>query len=142
MRNLRIAVCCVALLAGCSSGTSEEEQAAATSPAGAPAESGAGQAVRSFYDHLNAGHHDAALALYIDANRTAMAAPDSGFAEWAAEETKGGTIQEVVVEPVTIPGDTVKVPFTLVYQDGSRAERTVDAYRIVGNWQLGSIEMR
>jgi hypothetical protein len=31
--------------------------------------------VKAFYDHLNAGQQAEALALYTDANRTAMSAP-------------------------------------------------------------------
>jgi hypothetical protein len=135
-RSLALAACLLVLTAACSSGGPEEEAPAAD--AGPKAE----EAVKAFYDHLNAGHDAAAVALYIEANRTAMAAPDSGFGDWAKEETKNGTIQTVEIEPVTLPGDTVTVPFTLVYQDGTRAQRAVQAYRIGGAWQLGSIETR
>jgi ABC-type enterochelin transport system substrate-binding protein len=141
MRNVLFAVCLVALLGGCSSGTTEE-QAAAETEAQAPSGPRAEEAVRAFYDHLNAGRESEALALYIEANRTAMSAPDSGFGDWVKEETKGGTLQNVEIAAVTIPGDTVTVPFTLVYQDGSRAQRSVEAYKITGSWQLGSIETR
>ena len=137
---LPIAACLLAALvvfSACSSGGTQEEAAA-------PAETGpkAEEAVRAIYDHLNAGRQAEALALYIEANRTSMSAPDSGFGDWAKEETKNGTIQSVEIEPANIPGDTVTVPFTLVYQDGTRAQRAVEAYKITGHWQLGSIEVR
>ena len=82
------------------------------------------------------------MALYVESNRTAMAAPDSVFGDWAKEETKNGTIESVEIEPVTLPGDTITVPFALVYRDGTRAQRSVEAYRIGGAWQLGSIVVR
>jgi hypothetical protein len=133
------------LLASCSS--SEETQPSADT--GGTTETAAEDAgpkvedtVKAFYEHLNAGHQDAALALYTDTNRTAMSAPESGFAEWAKSETKEGTLQTVEVEPVTATGATVTVPFTLVYNDGTRAQRAVEAYRIGGTWMLGSVVER
>jgi hypothetical protein len=140
MRNrslVAVAALSLVLLFACASGGSEEEQ----QPAAAPADAGpkAEEAVKAFYEHLNAGRTAEALALYTEANRAALEAPDSGFGEWAQAETRGGTIQAVEVPEVTTPGDTVTVPFTVVYRDGSRASRSVDAYRISGAWQLGTI---
>jgi len=129
--------CLLVLLSACSSSDTEEEAAAAPET-GPKAE----EAVRAFYDHLNAGREAEALALYIEASRTAMSAPSSGFGDWAKNETKDGTIQTVEIEPVTIPGNTVTVPFTLVYQDGTRAQRSVPVYRITGTWLLGNVEVR
>jgi hypothetical protein len=130
------------LLASCSSSERTEEGAgggtsetASSQDAGPKVE----DTVKAFYEHLNAGHQTEALALYTDANRTAMSAPDSGFADWAKSETKDGTLQSVEVEPVTNPASTVTVPFTLVYNDGSRERRAVEAYRIGGTWMLGSV---
>lgn len=138
---LALAVCLLALccaLPACSSGETEEKSAATAAETGPKAE----EAVRAFYGHLNAGHEAEAVAMYVEANRTAMSAPDSGFGDWAKEETKHGTIQSVEIEPIGTPGDTVTVPFALVYQDGTRAQRSVEVYRIGGSWQLGSIVVR
>jgi hypothetical protein len=134
------------LLASCSS-SEETDEGTATGGATdtAPAEDAGPKVedtVKAFYEHLNAGHQTEALALYTDANRTAMSAPESGFVDWAKTETKDGTLQSVDVPPVTTPGNTVTVPFTLVYKDGSRAERAVEAYRIGGTWMLGSVTTR
>ena len=131
------------LLASCSSSEKTEEGAASGSSetaedAGPKIE----DTVKAFYEHLNAGHQAEALALYTEANRTAMSAPDSGFADWAKAETKDGTLQSVEVDPVATPGNTVTVPFTLVYKDGSKEQRAVEAYRIGGTWMLGQVTTR
>ncbi len=133
------------LLSSCSSSEKTEEGAAPGTTETAPAEDAGPKVedtVKAFYEHLNAGHQTEALALYTEANRTAMSAPDSGFADWAKGETKDGTLQSVEVEPVTNPGNTVTVPFTLVYKDGSKEQRAVEAYNIGGIWTLGSITAR
>ena len=133
------------LLASCSSSEKTEEGAASGTTETAPAEDAGPKVedtVKAFYEHLNAGHQAEALALYTEANRTAMSAPDSGFTDWAKGETKDGTLQSVEVEPVANPGNTVTVPFTLVYKDGSREQRAVEAYNIGGTWTLGSITAR
>ena len=133
------------LLASCSSSEKTEENATAGATETAPAEDAGPkveETVKAFYDHLNAGQQADALALYTDANRKAMSAPESGFADWAKSETKDGTLQSVEVQPVANPGNTVTVPFTLVYKDGSKAERAVEAYRIGGAWMLGSVTTR
>jgi hypothetical protein len=133
------------LLASCSSSEETGEGAAGGTTETAPAEDAGPRVedtVKAFYEHLNAGHQAEALALYTEANRTAMSAPDSGFADWAKGETKDGTLQSVDVQPVTNPGNTVTVPFTLVYKDGSKAERAVEAYNIGGTWMLGSVTTR
>lgn len=133
------------LLASCSSSEKTEDGAASGTTETAPAEDAGPKVedtVKAFYEHLNAGQQTEALALYTEANRTAMSAPDSGFADWAKSETKDGTLQSVEVKPVTAPGNTVTVPFTLVYKDGSKAERAVEAYNIGGTWMLGSVTTR
>ena len=134
------------LFASCSSSEKTDEGAATGGATDTATAEDAGpkveDTVKAFYEHLNAGHPAEALALYTDANRTAMSAPDSGFADWAKGETKDGTLQSVEVEPVTTPGNTVTVPFTLVYKDGSKEQRAVEAYRIGGTWVLGSITTR
>jgi hypothetical protein len=132
------------LLASCSSSEKTEEAAGGTAETASTEQAGARveETVKAFYEHLNAGHQTEALALYTEANRTAMSSPDSGFADWAKAETRDGTLQSVEVEPVASPGNTVTVPFTLVYKDGSRAERAVEAYNIGGTWMLGSVTTR
>ncbi|HET9300058.1 MAG TPA: hypothetical protein VFO11_08935 [Candidatus Polarisedimenticolaceae bacterium] len=133
------------LLASCSSSEKTEEGAASGTTETAPAEDAGPKVedtVKAFYEHLNAGQQTEALALYTEANRTAMSAPDSGFADWAKGETKDGTLQSVEVEPVAVPGNTVTVPFTLVYKDGSKELRAVEAYRIGGTWMLGQVTTR
>lgn len=138
--------CCLFLVACSSSENGGQAGASTSETTGQPAAEDAGpkveDTVKAFYEHLNAGHQDAALALYTEANRTAMSAPDSGFTEWAKSETKEGTLQTVEVEPVTATGATVTVPFTLVYNDGTRSQRAVDAYKIGGTWMLGSVVER
>ena len=139
------AACAVVLMTACSSSSETTQEGSATSTeTAAEAETGpqVEDTVKAFYDHLNAGHQTEALALYTDANRTAMADPSSGFGDWAKSETKEGTIQSVEVEPVSPTGATVTVPFTLVYKDGTRAQRAVEAYRIGGTWMLGSVTER
>jgi len=149
MRRPSLSIVSVALafllLASCSSSEKTEEGATGGATTTASAEDAGPKVedtVKAFYEHLNAGHQAEALALYTDANRTAMSAPDSGFADWAKGETKEGTLQSVDVPPVTTPGNTVTVPFTLVYKDGSKAERSVEAYNIGGTWMLGSVTTR
>lgn len=133
------------LLVSCSSSEKSEEAATGGTTETATAEDAGPKledTVKAFYEHLNAGQQAEALALYTEANRTAMSAPDSGFADWAKGETKDGTLQSVEVQPVSTPGSTVTVPFTLVYKDGSRAERAVEAYKIGGTWMLGQVTTR
>jgi len=133
------------LLASCSDSEKTEQNATGGTTETAPAENAGPkveETVKAFYEHLNAGQQAEALALYTEANRTAMSAPDSGFADWAKSETKDGTLQSVEVQPVANPGNTITVPFTLVYKDGSKAERAVEAYRIGGTWMLGSVTSR
>ncbi|HEX5041855.1 MAG TPA: hypothetical protein VFV75_03055 [Candidatus Polarisedimenticolaceae bacterium] len=133
------------LLASCSSSEQSEQNATGGATETAPAEDAGPKVedtVKAFYEHLNAGQQAEALALYTEANRTAMSAPDSGFADWAKSETKDGTLQTVEVEPVSNPGNTVTVPFTLVYKDGSKELRAVEAYNIGGTWMLGSVTTR
>jgi len=140
------AVLALLLLGSCSSSDKEGQTTAAggAGETGSPASASAKveDTVKAFYQHLNAGQQTEALALYTDANRTAMSAPESGFADWAKGETKNGTLQSVEVQPVTAPGNSVTVPFTLVYKDGSKAERAVEAYNIGGTWMLGSVTTR
>ena len=139
------AVLAFLLLASCSSSEKTEENATGGATETAPAQDAGPkveETVKAFYEHLNAGQQAEALALYTEANRTAMSAPESGFGDWAKSETKDGTLQSVEVQPVANPGNTVTVPFTLVYKDGSKAERAVDAYRIGGTWMLGSVTAR
>lgn len=131
-----VAVLVLALLAACSS--SEPEQAAAPADTGPRAE----EAVKAFYDHLNAGRHDEALALYTEQIRSGLQSADSGFADWAKSETHEGNIQNVEVDPVTLPGDLVTVRFAVHYKDGSTALRAVEVYRVGGVWELGSITPR
>ena len=135
----------VLLLASCSSSEKTEESATGGATETAPAEEAGPKVedtVKAFYEHLNTGQQAEALALYTEANRTAMSAPDSGFTDWAKGETKDGTLQGVEVQPVANPGNTVTVPFTLVYKDGSKAERAVEAYHIGGTWMLGQVTTR
>ena len=140
-------VAALLLLAACSSSSENAQEGATTgTPPEAAAEADSGpkveDTVKAFYEHLNAGHQTEALALYTDANRTAMSDPSSGFGDWVKGETKDGTLQSVEVQPVAAPGNTVTVPFTLVYKDGTRAERAVKAYKIGGTWMLDSVETR
>ena len=92
------------LLASCSSPEKTEENATGGATETAPAEAAGPkveETVKAFYDHLNAGQQAEALALYTEANRTAMSAPESGFADWAKSETKDAASSTPAPAPKT-----------------------------------------
>ena len=105
-----------------------------------PKAAGPGQAVQDFYRHLNDGNYDDAMTLYSAEARDVLAAPDSGFADWAKTETKSGKIDGVeVVAEKEVGEQTATVTYEIVYTDGSKVARTVSVTLEDGAWKLGFI---
>ena len=100
--------------------------------------------VRQFYDHLNDGAYDRALALYSAEAKAALVDPEAAdsrelFAEWAQIETKEGKVDEVRVIDQSAEESSATIEFEVVYSDGSRASRKVELTRVDGGWKLGLI---
>ena len=95
-----------------------------TEKVGAP-----GQAVESFYQHLNERNYRAAIALYNAEAREILddpnAATPAGFAEWAQLETKDGRVDSIHVVQEQAEETTATVDYEIVYRDGTRATRNV-----------------
>ncbi len=110
---------------------------------GGDAEDGsAASTIRSFYDHLNAGRHEDAKALYSEEARRNIfpdARADKGFREWASAETHEGglTAFEVIGETEVENGITIE--FELRFSDGETARRQVTVSDEDGAWRLGFI---
>ena len=136
---IALAVCL--LPAGCSK--DEEEPADTGTASTAPDPSSPGALVKEFYDHLNAGHYDAALGLYAADARSTLTDPNlggqEGFASWAKEETKGGSIQEVSILGDMAGSESASVDYEIVYKDTSKARRSVTLTREGGSWKMGMV---
>lgn len=104
---------------------------------------GAGQAVRSFYDHLDRGDYDAARRMYTPQARSRVEEildTAGGFPSWARTETREGTIQEIRILEESAQDSGVRVAYEIVYEDGTTTTRAVPVERSGGRWRLGLIE--
>lgn len=134
-RRLRFASILIILtalcVAGCSSGGGRAEE-------GTP-----GAAVQTFYDHLDSGAYDAAQAMYSNAAREIVADPEM-FRSWAAQATRDGTIDKVVIVGSTIAESQTdaSVDFDIAFRDGSTAAYSVDLVDEGGEWKLGLVVPR
>ena len=123
--RLLVPVLALLVVLGCSSGGGTD---------------GPGQVVQDFYKHLNDGDYDDAMSMYSAETREVLAAPDSGFAEWAKSETKSGKVDAVeVVSQEDVSDEAATVRYEVVYEDGSKATRSVSLTFEDGVWKLGFI---
>jgi len=104
-------------------------------------ESGPGGAVQRFYRHLNDGDYATAKALYNAETRKMLDDPDlsseEGFREWAAQQTRDGSISRVEILSAEIAGDEARVEFEIRFRDGSTQAGQVTAKLEDGEWKLG-----
>jgi hypothetical protein len=104
--------------------------------------SGPGGAVQRFYEHLNSGDIAGAKSLYNAEALKLLNDPDfsseEGFANWAKEHTKDGSISGVTIlgtEALESGGN--RVEFQINYDDGSSTTAEVTATEENGEWKLG-----
>jgi len=108
---------------------------------GGPAdEGGAAATVKSFYEHLDSGRYDKAIALY-DAETKRQLVPDEGamdgFRGWAETEIRDGITFNVVNE--TELDGAVTIEFELSFSDGQTLQRKVTLIEEDGAWRMGVI---
>ena len=111
---------------------------------GAEQASGPAATVQTFYGHLNAARYDAALALYDSDTRAVLSDPnstgDDGFAGWAKQATKNGTISDVeIVSDSATDDGRVRVEYDVVYGDGTKSRHSVTLSETDEGWRLGFI---
>jgi hypothetical protein len=110
--------------------------------AGGDEVSGPGGAVQRFYEHLNSGDIAGAKSLYnaeaLELLNDPNFSSEEGFANWAREHTKDGSISEVTIlgtEELEDGGS--RVEFQINYGDGSSTTQEVTATQENGEWKLG-----
>lgn len=108
---------------------------ACSSPSADPA----GEVVQEFYGAINDGKYEQALTHYESGLRQTLSTPESGFGEWAASESKQGSIAQIDVESVESVGEEKSVTYQIRYADGSVANRSVSLTQDNGSWKLGFI---
>jgi hypothetical protein len=116
------------VLPGCGSDADDEE--------------GPGAVVEVFYKHLNDENFSEAMALYSADALSALEGGDpaeTGFADWARQETREGSLQRIAVLGVEQPGETATVHFEIVYGDGTKARRSVTLVREDGTWRMNLV---
>lgn len=116
------------LLPGCGGGGEEAEEP--------------GDVVETFYDHLNQGNYTEAMTLYSSDALQALEGGDpdeTGFADWAREETRDGSLQRIAVVHIEQPGETATVEFEIVYGDGTKQRRSVTLVREDGAWRMNLV---
>jgi len=104
--------------------------------------SGPGGAVQRFYEHLNSGDYADAKSLYNAEALELLNDPDfsseEGFANWAKEHTKAGSISEVtILGTEALESGGSRVEFQINYDDGSSTTAEVTATEENGEWKLG-----
>jgi hypothetical protein len=103
---------------------------------------GAAGTVQTFYEHLDSGRYDEAIALY-DAATKEQLLPDAssmdGFRQWAEAETHNGGLSDVSVVTQTAGEGTVTIEFELTFDDGQTARRTVTLTESDGAWRMGTV---
>ena len=103
-------------------------------------EGGPEDTVRTFYRHLNDQSIDDAKRLYDDAARELLAdSDDIGFQNWVQKETQNGTITKLAMGEAALENATATVAFAIVYDDGTRASRSVTLTQHDDQWRLGFI---
>lgn len=111
----------------------------AISGCSSPESDPAAAAVTEFYGALNEGDHDRALGHYSEQLGRTLGDPESGFDEWAAAETKEGSISRIEIsEAEEVEGEKT-VTYVIRYEDGSSAPRSVGLTETDGEWKLGFI---
>lgn len=107
---------------------------------GAPGGEGAAATVETFYDHLESGRYDEAVAMYDDATRQQLL-PDAGamdgFRQWAEMETDG--LAEINVLEETTEEDSVTINFELTFDGAEPQPRSVTLTMVDGEWRMGVI---
>jgi hypothetical protein len=124
-----VAVLFLTVFIGCSGGGGETD--------GGPA-----SAVRTFYDHLNAGRYADAKALYLDEVRAQIfpdESADEGFRNWATVETHNRTLTDFNVVSETEAETGITLEFELLFKSGEKSSRRVVVAEENGAWRLGFI---
>lgn len=104
-------------------------------------DSGPGGAVKRFYEHLNAGDHAAAKAIYNAEARALLDDPEfsseEGFRTWASQHTREGTISEIRILNEEAEEGSALVEFVIVFEDGTTQAGQVTATLEGEEWKLG-----
>ena len=119
----------------CGGGSSEAPPPAAEAPPDAATAEGT---VQIFFDHLNQGRGEQALALYTDEARQALEDPEV-FGGWVSQITREGTIRTVRIVSSSPEAGHTTVDFDIVYEDGTEVRRSVQVQGGDGQWKMGLI---
>jgi len=98
-------------------------------------------ALREVYKWLVRGDYDRARQGYTEAGRERVLAAlgEAGFADWARQETKGGTVVDVrLLEAATSARPQVRAEIR--YADDTKAVRRVRFLQEQGGWKIDGIE--
>ena len=104
--------------------------------------SDAASTVRTFYEHLNAGHYEDAKALYTVETREQIfpdASAEEGFRNWAVVETHDRSMTEFKIVSETESDGGISIEFELDFKDGESSQRRVTVSKEDGAWRLGFI---
>ena len=118
-------------------GGNESPEAPAPAEA-APDAATAEGTVQIFFEHLNAGRGEQALALYTDEARQALEDPEV-FGSWIAQITRDGSIRTVRIVSAAPQAEHTTVDFDIVYEDGTQVRRSVQVQGADGQWKMGLI---
>ena len=119
-------------------GGSERPEAPQAPAAAAPDAATAEGTVQIFFEHLNAGRSEQALALYTDEARQALEDPEV-FGAWVSQITHDGTIRTVRILSAAPEAGHTTVDFEIVYEDGTQVRRSVQVQGGEGQWKMGLI---
>ena len=130
---LLLLLCAVAI--GCG-GSEQAPPPPAEDPA--PDAATAEGTVQIFFEHLNEGRSEQALALYTDEAHQALEDPEV-FGSWVKQITRDGTIRTVRIVSSSPQAGYTTVDFDLVYEDGTEVRRSVQVQGGEGQWKMGLI---
>jgi hypothetical protein len=97
--------------------------------------------VTRFYDQLNKGEYSKAKSLLTADARQLVDGPlmvlAGGFANFAEQETKRGTIREVKILSSVARGEGATVQYQVVFKDGSIETKSNSLSKEDGSWKMG-----
>lgn len=134
-----IAMLCCASIIACSRDTLPETKTE-TPPSHQIFGTSPQEAVRNFFQHINAGEYSKAKALStVDARKT-IDGELGGFLKWADHVTNRGSIEKVLLGRATTRGEGGTVEFALLYRDGARHCGTAPVLKEGTSWKVGLVQ--
>ena len=97
--------------------------------------------MKLFYAHLNRAEYDKAKALYTKfaLDNIVSILGESGFKAWALEETKNGTVKEVVLTAPVVDAAPMAV-IEIRYLDGAKARRNCQIKKEGAMWKVETVD--